>query len=392
MDEMTDIMIKSFRGELSESEKAALENSLAGSETDRKKYGTLKSVYENALDMGMRVSPDRKNAWKEFLNALKAERRRSPARLWRIGASVAAAAALVCVSVLLFKDLRSAEAGLPSLEEYVASAGDMSGIRDTRLVCPDGKSVDIDSRYAEIVISEDGSYSINSVTIEPSACMGYNRLVVPERHWVHVVLPDGSRVDLNSSSDFVFPGTFSGGERQVHLCGEGYFSVAKDASRPFTVSTGGLKVSVLGTEFNMKSRDSLAEVTLVHGKVNVTGDDGKSCILSPSEQVRLENGVLSEARVVDTAPVTGWTRPRMVCRNQNIGQVAEKLSAYYGVEFRWTESLKDIVINGKLDLREELESVLNTIAFTAPVTFEREGDIIEIIRTDRTAGNTDNNQ
>ena len=45
--------------------------------------------------------------------------------------------------------------------------------------------------------------------------------------------------------------------------------------------------------------------------------------------------------------------------------------------------LKDIIINGKIDLREELESVLNTIAFTAPVSFETDGDTVEIHRTDK---------
>ena len=144
-----------------------------------------------------------------------------------------------------------------------------------------------------------------------------------------------------------------------------------------------MKVSVLGTEFNMKSRDNLSEVTLVQGKVSVTNDGGKSCILSPSEQVRLENGELTEAQAVDTEAVTGWTKPRMICRNQNIEQVAEKLATYYGVKFHYTESLKDIIINGKIDLREELESVLNTIAFTAPVSFETDGDTVEIHRTDK---------
>ena len=138
----------------------------------------------------------------------------------------------------------------------------MPGLKDTRLVLSDGKSIDIDSRYSEIIISENGSYSINSVNIESSAHEGYSRVIVPERHWVHLVLPDGSRVDLNSSSDFIFPSAFSEKERRVHVCGEGYFSVVKDASRPFTVSADGMKVSVLGTEFNMKSRDNLSVLSV----------------------------------------------------------------------------------------------------------------------------------
>lgn len=381
MDTNTDLIIKSFGKKLSESERCELENCLADEE-NKKKYASLKAVYTKALEAGSQISPDTAAGWKAFLNRIKPGRRRL-SRTWRVATVAACAAAVACVSVLLFKDLYGETTKLPTMDEYIAAVEEMPGLKDTRLVLSDGKSIDIDSRYSEIVISENGSYSINSVSIESSVHEGYSRVIVPERHWVHLVLPDGSRVDLNSSSDFICPSTFSETERRVYVCGEGYFSVVKDASRPFTVSADGMKVSVLGTEFNMKSRDNLSEVTLVQGKVSVTNDGGKSCILSPSEQVRLENGELTEAQAVDTEAVTCWTKPRMICRNQNIEQVAEKLATYYGVKFHYTESLKDIVINGKIDLREELESVLNTIAFTAPVSFETDGDTVEIHRTDK---------
>ena len=374
MDTNTDLIIKSFGKKLSESERCELENCLADEE-NKKKYASLKAVYTKALEAGSQISPDAASGWKAFLNRIKPGRRRL-SRTWRVATVAACAAAVACVSVLLFKDLYGETTKLPTMDEYIAAVEEMPGLKDTRLVLSDGKSIDIDSRYSEIIISENGSYSINSVSIVSSAHEGYSRVIVPERHWVHLVLPDGSRVDLNSSSDFICPSTFSETERRVHVCGEGY-------SRPFTVSADGMKVSVLGTEFNMKSRDNLSEVTLVQGKVSVTDDGGKSCILSPSEQVRLENGELTEAQAVDTEAVTCWTKPRMICRNQNIEQVAEKLATYYGVKFHYTESLKDIVINGKIDLREELESVLNTIAFTAPVSFETDGDTVEIHRTDK---------
>ncbi|RZM11206.1 MAG: hypothetical protein EOO88_47215, partial [Pedobacter sp.] len=50
------------------------------------------------------------------------------------------------------------------------------------------------------------------------------------------MLPDGSEVILNSNSSISFENNFGGKERRVHLSGEAFFKVSKDATRPFIVS------------------------------------------------------------------------------------------------------------------------------------------------------------
>ena len=63
-------------------------------------------------------------------------------------------------------------------------------------------------------------------------------------------LPDGSIVELNTSSTAAI--AFSPAERRVRLTqGEGHFSVAKDAGRPFVVEARGLAVRAVGTMFNV---------------------------------------------------------------------------------------------------------------------------------------------
>lgn len=52
-----------------------------------------------------------------------------------------------------------------------------------------------------------------------------------------VNLPDGTKVWLNSRSYLKHPTRFTGNTRDVVLNGEAYFSVHKDKSKRFTVST-----------------------------------------------------------------------------------------------------------------------------------------------------------
>lgn len=76
--------------------------------------------------------------------------------------------------------------------------------------------------------------------------------------------------------------------RTVELDGEGFFTVTKDASRPFTVQTQKYDVRVLGTEFNVYaySNSEKFETDLLSGKVRVssTGFPEESVNLLPDEK------------------------------------------------------------------------------------------------------------
>ena len=68
-----------------------------------------------------------------------------------------------------------------------------------------------------------------------------------------VVLPDGSKVWLNSDSEIKYTNLYGDGERIISLDGEAYFEVAKDSLNRFVVQAGDLAVEALGTSFNVKA-------------------------------------------------------------------------------------------------------------------------------------------
>ena len=78
-----------------------------------------------------------------------------------------------------------------------------------------------------------------------------------------VVLPDGTKVWLNSASSVEYVAPFFSRERRVKMDGEAYFEVQHDAQAPFVVSTNGLDIKVLGTRFNIRNDDNDHRITTV---------------------------------------------------------------------------------------------------------------------------------
>jgi len=80
-------------------------------------------------------------------------------------------------------------------------------------------------------------------------------------------LPDGSLVQLNTNSLLTI--SFSDGHRQLNLIkGEALFDVAKDKSRPFSVSSGQQSFTALGTIFNVQKNDNdHLELIVTEGRV-----------------------------------------------------------------------------------------------------------------------------
>ncbi len=84
----------------------------------------------------------------------------------------------------------------------------------------------------------------------------YNTLSVPRGSKIaNLTLSDGTVVFLNSASSLKYPVAFTGTERRVEITGEVYFEVAKDASKKFIVTAGGITTEVVGTHFNMNTYD-----------------------------------------------------------------------------------------------------------------------------------------
>jgi len=113
-----------------------------------------------------------------------------------------------------------------------------------------------------------------------------------------IQLPDSSLVELKPSAEIFYAKKWDAEKREVHLTGEAFFKVVKDAKRPFYVYGGEIVTKVLGTSFSVKAPKNAEriEVAVREGKVSVYEDARKTnsvthgieasgVILTPNEKV-----------------------------------------------------------------------------------------------------------
>lgn len=101
-------------------------------------------------------------------------------------------------------------------------------------------------------------------------------------------LPDESLVVLNPESTLSYVMDDWLANRQLQLEGEAYFDVAKGST--FTVQTSAGKVEVLGTKFNVWSRDGQLEVSCYSGRVAVAfAAIAFDTVLTAGQAIRLDN-------------------------------------------------------------------------------------------------------
>ncbi|ANF52255.1 hypothetical protein A0O34_17785 [Chryseobacterium glaciei] len=95
-------------------------------------------------------------------------------------------------------------------------------------------------------------------------------------------LSDNSVITLEPYSKLSINKDFGKKYRNVKFQGKGFFSIAKDKSRPFIVNAGGFSVEVLGTKFSVDQKSEEKKVKLFEGKVKID-HNGKLTYLLPNE-------------------------------------------------------------------------------------------------------------
>lgn len=168
------------------------------------------------------------------------------------------------------------------------------------------------------------------------------------------ILPDGSIVELGARSSISV--NFSSESRYVVLeAGEALFTVAKDASRPFIVQAGQIRVRAIGTEFNVRRAGESTTVSVREGIVEVGSGKPNSRMVrvSAGELVVMDKSSSAPlAKSIDSAAVASWQQGRLEFDNEPLRVIVATVNRYSAREIVVTDpNLYDLRVTATVDER-----------------------------------------
>jgi len=220
-----------------------------------------------------------------------------------------------------------------------------------------------------------------------------------------MLLPDGTKVWLNSDSKLEYKDNFNDSIREVTLSGEAYFDVVKDAEHPFVVHTSDIDIRVLGTAFNVKSypKESSIEATLIHGLIEVTNKKlpgSPKVILHPHEKLVFRkqdyqqlpvsidkppatNKFFSIAplpkKISDTAMVeTSWVYNKLIFDGETFKEFALKMERWYNVRIIFKSEKAANISSHYIIENETIEEALKALQEIEKFKYKINGNEIEI--------------
>lgn len=171
-------------------------------------------------------------------------------------------------------------------------------------------------------------------------------------------LPDNSEVVLNSGSEISYKKWNWNSNRHLKLKGEAYFRVSK--GRRFEVQTALGKVSVLGTQFNVKARKNRFDVMCYEGRVKVNYANTQ-IILTHGQSVTFENGKQFNNPINSSKPE--WMDNQICFYKENIKSLLDEVQRQYNITTVLNTKDTNALFTGKLPTKD-LDVALQIISTT----------------------------
>lgn len=200
------------------------------------------------------------------------------------------------------------------------------------------------------------------------------------------ILPDGSKVILNSDSRITYPAKFTGATRDIEFSGEGYFEVQKDSIHPMVIRCNkNFKVIVYGTTFNIKTynNDNNAKATLISGSIKIVENvNGKELVrdIAPNQTYTIEESrqIATLENEVDTEKVCEWKDGILSFDSTPLGEVAKILERWHGLQIRIENSSKlDIPVTARFTT-ESIVHIMDLLKFSTGISYSIEDNIVKV--------------
>lgn len=252
------------------------------------------------------------------------------------------------------------------LTDSLTSVEDVVALKPKRKTRPDQWMIRI---AASLVIVSLVTYAVWYFTMSSK----YQLEVVAKNGVEKIILNDGSLVWLRGESKVLYYEKQDEGARYTTFQGEALFEVAKDASHPFIVQCGEVKVSVLGTSFNIKTGVDQVELTVLTGKVNLSSAANTEGVdVLPQEKIIYKSNGEFEKLSTNPQEITSLTVNtdyNMQFTNTGMDEVVNRLESKFNVSVKLSDKR---IRNCKITMDftdQSLEKSLQLISEVLDVTY-----------------------
>jgi len=183
-----------------------------------------------------------------------------------------------------------------------------------------------------------------------------------------ILLPDGSVIQANADSKISYDESNWSTKRVVHLEGEAFFKIIK--GKPFTVITPVAKIEVLGTSFNIFSRDTEFKVVCKTGEVKVSLHDiDENRTLIKNELAYLFDGTFIKETKAEEAKIP-WLNDQFEFNNISLKKVFREVERQFDVDIKSDFIIQNTFYKGSFK-KTTLDEVLDQICRPMNLTYEK---------------------
>ena len=171
--------------------------------------------------------------------------------------------------------------------------------------------------------------------------------------------PDGSEITLRPHSQLYLLRR-SDAVLRYRLEGEAFFEVVHRPERRFQVEAGPVRVTVLGTRFDVRTWGGV-EIFLETGRVQLEGPQGQRQVLTSGQRSRLTaDGRLTPPEPAAAATYLDWMQGQLTFVQESVTQVVAEVAYHFNVQITVPESYATQTLSGTLPL-DSLSQVLEDL-------------------------------
>ncbi|MEO5593356.1 MAG: FecR family protein [Chitinophagaceae bacterium] len=209
-----------------------------------------------------------------------------------------------------------------------------------------------------------------------------------------IVLPDASRITLSPKTYIRYRKNFEQyARRDVYMQGQAFFEVSKNKKKPFTVYSGFISTTALGTAFRVTTyeNESAIKVRLNEGKVVVAVTDtayekihkdyyllaGEELVFNTKNKTGIVHAFLKRNSVKSQKENEYSHQPSTdesyMFNNQTLADVLDQLATIYQVKIDYSKKeIGEIYFIGRIERNDPVEKTIQDIALLNKLSVKKQ--------------------